>query len=237
MNSIKATAHRAGALYFVFMVTSIVGEYFFPRFMVPGDAGATARNITAALPAYRMSILTTFVTLVLFIFLVVSLYQLLKDAGRGEARLMVLLVSIGVAVAFANLLLRFAPLVLLSDADSLSGFTRSQLEALTLAFLKTHRAGAAIPLTFWGLWLFPFGLLVIRSRFFPGILGILLIIAGVGYLATGVTAIAWPEFRPVVARLMMPLYFGEVPIIFWLLIMGARAPRPVESATTSQPST
>ncbi len=226
MNSIKATAHRAGALYFVFMIVAIIGEYFFPAFMVPGDAAATARNITAALPAYRMSILTGFVTLILFIFLVESLYQLLKDAGRSQAIVMVLLVSIGVAVALANLVSKFAPLVLLSDADYLSVFTKPQLDALTLGVLGFHRSGAAIPMAFWGLWLFPFGLLVIKSRYFPRILGILLIIAGVAYLTSGVTAIAWPEYRSVVSRFMMPLYFGEVPIVFWLLIMGARVPQP-----------
>lgn len=226
MSSIKATAHRAGALYFVFMIAAIIGEYFFPAFMVPGDAAATTRNIAAALPAYRMSILTGFVTLILFIFLVESLYRLLEGADRGQAMLMVLLVSIGVAVALANLLLRFAPLVLVSDAGSLTGFTQPQRDALTLGVLRFHSKGAAIPMTFWGLWLFPFGLLVIKSRFLPRILGVLLMIAGIGYLTTGVTSIAWPEYRSTVSRLMMPLYFGEVPIVFWLLIMGARASQP-----------
>jgi len=225
VNSIKAIAHRAGALYFLFMIVAIIGEYFFPAFMVPGDPAATSHNITAALPAYRMSILSGFVTLILFILLVESLHKLLKDVDRSLALLMVLLVSIGVAVALANLLVKFAPLVLLSDAGDLSGFTKPQLDALTLGALRFHRSGAAVPMAFWGLWLFPFGVLIIKSRFFPRILGVLLIIAGVAYLATAVTTIAWPEHRSIVSRLMMPLYVGEVPIVFWLLIMGARVPQ------------
>ena len=233
MTPIKATAHQAGAWYFVFMILSIVGEYFFPRFTAPDDAAATARNIAAALPAYRMSMLTGFVTLLLFIFLVENLYRLLVGAGRGLAMLMVLLVSIGVAVSLANLLVKFVPQVLVADADALSAFTQAQRDALTLGVLRLHSRAAAVPLTFWGLWLFPFGLLVMRSRLFPRLLGVLLMVAGIGYVVSGVTAIGWPEYRSAVYRAMTPLYFGEVPIIFWLLIMGAREPRAAAQPQTS----
>ena len=225
MNPTKATAHRAGLLYFLFMMVAIFGEFFFPAFIVPGDAAATARKITAAEPTYRIGIMTGFVTLVIFIFLVVTLYKLLKDVDRNLAILMVLLVAIGVAVALANLLNKFAPLVLLSGADYLSVFTKPQLDALALGFLRVHSNGVTVSTAFWGLWLFPFGILVIRSGFFPRILGILLLVAGFAYLTSSVTSMALPDYREAVSRVMMPLYFGEVPIIFWLLIKGARAPQ------------
>jgi hypothetical protein len=226
MNSTKAAARRAGALYFLFSIVAIIGEFFFPAFLVPGDATATARNIAAAELTYRLGILTGFVTLVLFIFLVVSLYKLLEDVDRSHAMLMVLLVSIGVAVSLANLLNKFAPLILLSGADSLSAFTKPQLDALALGFLRFHSSGGAVSTAFWGLWLFPFGILVIKSGFFPRILGILLLVAGFAYLTSSVTSIVLPAYRHVVSRVMMPLYFGEVPIIFWLLIKGAKVPQP-----------
>jgi hypothetical protein len=226
MSSTRATGRGAGALYFLFAMVAIFGEFLLPTAVVPGDAAATARNIAAAEGTYRLGILTGFVTLVLFIFLVASLYNLLKDVDRTQALLMVLLVSVGVAVALANLLHKFAPLVLLSGADYLSVFTKPQLEALALGFLRLHSNGAAIANAFWGLWLFPFGILVINSRLFPRLLGLLLLIAGFAYLTTSVTTIAWPAYRQVVSQVMMPLYFGEVPIIFWLLIRGARAPQP-----------
>lgn len=221
MSSTNAIARRAGVLYFLFMIVAIVGEFVLPSVVVPGDAAATARNITTAELSYRIGILTGFVTLVLFIFLVATLYELFRDVDRSQALLMVLLVSIGVAVALANLLNKFAPLVLLSGADYLSVFTKPQLDALALGALRWHSGAATVAMAFWGLWLFPFGILVIKSGFLPRILGFLLMIAGVAYLTTSVTSIVLPEYRSVVSRLMMPLYFGEVPIIFWLLIKGA----------------
>ena len=71
-----------------------------------------------------------------------------------------------------------------------------------------------------------FGILVIKSRFFPRILGILLMVAGSAYVISSVTSITLPAHRQVVSRILMPLYFGEVPIILWLLIMGAKTPQP-----------
>jgi hypothetical protein len=226
MGSTKATARQAGVLYFLFMIVAIFGEFVFPTFMVPGDAAATARNITAAELTYRIGILTGFVTLIIFIFLVVILYKLLKDVDKSQAMLMVLLVSIGVAIALANLLNKFAPLVLLSGADYLSVFTKPQLDALALGFLRFHSNGASAATAFWGLWLFPFGILVIKSGFFPRVLGILLMVAGFAYLTSSVTSIVLPAYSHVVSRVMMPLYFGEVPIILWLLIKGAKEPQP-----------
>ena len=226
MSSIKTTARRAGALYFLFLMLGLVDMYGFSGFVVPGDATATARNITAAELTYRIGILTDFVTLVLFIVLVVSLYHLLKDVDRWHAMLMVLLVAVGVAIGLANLLNKIAPLILLSGADSWSVFTKAQLDALALGSLTLNTNGNTIDTAFWGLWLFPFGILVIRSGFFPRVLGILLMVAGFALLTSSVTAIVLPAYEGVVSRVTMPLSLGEFPIIFWLLIKGAREPQP-----------
>ena len=226
MNSITATARRAGALYFLFLIVGLVDMYGFARFLVPGDATATARNIMAAELTYRIGILTDLVTLLLFIFLVVSLYHLLKDVDRWHAMLMVLLVSAGVTIGLANLLNKLAPLIFLSGADYLSVFTKPQLDALALCFLSLNSNGNTVDTVFWGLWLFPFGILVIKSCFFPRILGILLMVAGFGLLTSSATSIVLPEYEHVVSQAMMPLGLGEFPIIFWLLIKGAKVAQP-----------
>ena len=231
MHSIKATARRAGALYFLFLIVGLVDMFGFTRFLVPGDATATARNIIAAEQTYRIGILTDFVTLLLFIFLVVSLYNLLKGVDKWHAMLMVLLVSVGVAIGLVNILNKIAPLILLSGAGYLSVFTKPQLDALALGFLNLNSNGNNIDTAFWGLWLFPFGILVIKSGFFPRVLGILLMVAGFALLTTSVTSIVLPAYEHVVSRVMTPLGLGEFPIIFWLLIKGAKVPQPQVRST------
>ena len=226
MGSVKATAHRAGLVYFVFMILGILGEFVLPGVVVPGDPAATVAKLTSGEAMYRLSILNSFATLVIFILLVAILYRLFREVDRGQAMAMVLLVCVGVAVALANMLARFAPLVILAGADYLSAFTKPQLDALILGILNFHARGGIVATGFWGLWLFPFGILVIRSGYFPRILGWMLLAAGVGYVVTSAVGIVLPDFRAVIFRAMMPLYFGEVPIILWLLIKGAREPQP-----------
>ena len=222
MNSIKATAHRAGALYFLFLIVGLVDMFGFSHFLVPGEATATARNIIADEPTYRIGILTDFVTLLIFIFLVVSLYDLFKGVDQWQAMLMVLLVAVGVTIGLANLFNKLAPLILLSGGNYLSVFTKPQLDALALGLLNLNSNGNTIAGAFWGLWLFPFGVLVIKSGFFPRVLGILLLVAGFAYLTSSVTSIVLPAYSDVVSKATMPLGFGEFPIIFWLLIEGAK---------------
>jgi hypothetical protein len=227
MNPIKAKAHRAGALYVVFAIAGFIDLFAFNGFLDPKDAAATARNILANEQLFRLGILTDFATLVLFIFLVVSLYNLFESVDTWHARLMVLLVSIGVTVGIANLFNKFAPLILLSGAGYFSVFAKPQLDALVQGFLSLNSIGNTVDTAFWGLWLFPFGILVIKSGWFPKVLGVLLLVAGFGYVVTTITSIVLPAYEEVVTKAMMPLGFGEFPIILWLLIRGAKVPERV----------
>jgi hypothetical protein len=129
-------------------------------------------------------------------------------------------------MALVNLVNGLAPLIVLSGADFLSVFTKPQLDALALGFLRLRSSGALVVTVFWGLWLFPFGILVIKSRFFPKVLGVLLMGAGFAYPTVCFTSIALPAHAHVVSQILMPLQFGELPIIFWLLIKGAKVQLP-----------
>jgi hypothetical protein len=148
--------------------------------------------------------------------------MLFKDVNRKNALLMVLFVSIGCAVSLAVLIFKFAPLTLLSGSAYLSGFTKEQIEAVNLILLNIHYMGGNIVTIFWGLWLFPFGYLVYKSGFIPRIYGMLLYIAGIAYLFGSGTAIVYPSLVSSLAPILIPMYFCELPIVFWLLIKGTK---------------
>jgi Domain of unknown function (DUF4386) len=226
MGSIKKTARLAGLLYVVMSMMMVFSYMYLPaKFLVPGDAAATARKITDATLLYRVGVLTDLAAQILFIFVVLTLYQLFKDVSRMLARLMMVLVCVGVAAEIVNLANHMAPLLFLSGADYLSVFTKPQLDALAMASLRSGNNLGQLLLAIWGLWLFPFGLLTIKSGFFPRVLGILLMFAGVAYVVSCVTSIVFPASLSVVSKVMMPLYFGELPIVIWLLVMGAKEPQ------------
>jgi Domain of unknown function (DUF4386) len=117
----------------------------------------------------------------------------------------------------------------LKGANFLSVFSRPQLDALALVFLRMHNYGFIVAQIFWGLWLLPFGVLVYRSGFIPRILGVWLIVNGFAYPAISFTALLMPQYRDLVSRVTLPLLFGEAAIMLWLIIVGVRQRRPSAS--------
>ena len=99
-----------------------------------------------------------------------------------------------------------------------------------MVFLRMHGQGILANEVFWGLWLFPFGLLVYRSRFLPRILGVWLMLNCFAYLATSVTGILWPQYQQRVSNWVFPVMFGELAIMLWLIFMGAKEQQPQASA-------
>ncbi len=223
--SIRATARWAGVFYLVLSATSIFGYLYVPgRFFVAGDAGATAAKILADLPLYRLALLSALIGQVFFLFTAVALYLLFRQVGRAAALGLLVLVCVGVAVQIGELVSRVGPLVLLGGDAYLDAFTKPQLAALAYAFIAIGaRLGDLITL-FWGLWLFPFGYLTIRSGFFPRFLGYLLYVSGFAYVVTSVVGVGFPAQTALATRLLTPLYFPELVMVLWLPIVGARVP-------------
>ena len=226
MSSLKREARIAGALYLVMAAIAVVSLGNVPSWvMTGGDAAATADRITAAPMLYRLGILSDLAAQILFVFLVLSLSRLLEGVNKRLAELMVALVLVQVPMAFANMLLSMAPLVLLSGDQYLTVFDQPQLDALATGCLNLRGHGVRAVMALWGLWLVPFGLLVFRSGFLPRILGVILVAGCAGYLAVSVISLLVPAWASAVFPLT-GLAVGEVLIILWLLIRGVRKETP-----------
>jgi hypothetical protein len=226
MNSIKKQARTAGLLYLLVLITAIPGLVYVPgALFVRGNATVTADHIRASESLLRVGITSELVHQIIFVFLVLALYRLFKTVNETHARQMVILGAlVSVPIVFLNVLNEIAALILVSGADFLTVFDKRQLDALAMLFVRLHGQGINVVSIFWGLWLFPLGMLVIRSGFLPQVLGVLLLIAGLGYLSSSFTTLLLPQYEDSVESLAGILEYGEMPIIFWLLIVGARVP-------------
>jgi len=224
MKSRQHTARRAGVLYLLLIVAAAFSlTYIQSAFVVSGDAAATARKIMSAPMLYRIGVVVDLAANLIFVFLAVTLYDLLKDVNQRRAMLMLALALVQVPMAFGIMLFQSAPLILLSGADYLSVFNQPQLEALAMGFLRLREQGVQAVMTLWGLWLLPFGLLVIRSGFIPRILGVLLIVTGLAYPAVSLTYLLFPAYGLLANQLMaLPFAAGVLPMMLWLLIKGAK---------------
>ena len=230
MRSTQQQARFAGFLYLLLALIAPVGLLYVPgELIVSGNAAATAENLRASEGLLRIGIASELTHQAIVIFLAVALYNLFKAVDETQARLLVILGAlVSVPIMFVNVLNEIAALVLVSGAEFLSVFEKAQLDALAYLFLRLHEQGITVASVFWGLWLFPFGILVIRCRFIPRVLGWLLLVAGSAYLAAAFALLIVPRFAPLVGKVAGPLEIAEVPIIFWLLIWGAK-PRPADA--------
>ena len=231
MNSTKKTARIAGLLYLVNGVTGFFSIIYVPsKLIVSGNAAATANNILASERLFRLGIVSELTCAAEFVFLLWVLYRLLGAVNKTHASLMVILGLVSIPIMFVNALNGIAALALLRGADFLSVFDQPQRQALAMQFLNLHGGGFVVAGIFWGLWLFPFGILVYRSRFLPRILGVLLIAACLGYLAQSFTSLLLPSYEDAVYRFAgIALTLGEPAIILWLLIRGAKD-QPLDAA-------
>jgi hypothetical protein len=231
--SSQPTARSVGWFYLLTMLPAPLNLVYLPsRFLVAGDAAATAQRITDAEMLYRLCALAGLWSSVMFIFVAFKLANLFQNVDRRQGRLLVALVLVSSSIGLVNLINELAPLVLLSGADYFAAFSKPQIDALVMGFLRLRGIGLGIDSVFWGLWLLPFGLLVMKSGFMPRWIGILLIIGCVGYLIQALTAILWPAYVHTVFTATIPLVGpGEISAIIWLIARGNRVPIPVESAT------
>lgn len=117
-------------------------------------------------------------------------------------------------------------LLLVRGADFLSVFNQPQREAMAMLFLKLGTQMTIVSEIFWGLWLFPLGLLTFRSGFLPRFLGVWLIINGAAYLAMSFVGIMVPQQMDFISKITFPLLFGEMAFMLWLVIRGTRRKQP-----------
>jgi len=225
MNSIKKQARVAGLLYFLASLPAPFGLIYVPtKLIVLNDATATANNIRTSESLLRLGIGCELLSSIMFILVVVALYRLFKPVNETHALVMMILILISIPISLLSVVNEVVALMVVSGADFLSVFDARQLDALAYILMRLHSRAILVAEIFWGLWLIPFGILVIQSRFIPRILGYLLFLAALGYLASSLTFLLLPAYGPVVDKFTSQLPLCELPIILWLLIWGARVP-------------
>jgi hypothetical protein len=124
---------------------------------------------------------------------------------------------------------QFAPILLLSGVGYLSAFEPAQLNALVMFFLSLYTYGVFIAGIFWGLWLFPLGYLVFKSGFIPKFIGVLLVIAGLGYIIDSLCKFLMPHYTITIASYT---FIGEFLLIIYLLIKGVKDQQPAATQAT-----
>lgn len=226
MNSIKITSPQmyakiGGLLYLVIIVIGFCAEFFFRgKIIVAGDSAATANNIMASPDQWRIGIALEYFCIICTLILAMIYYFLLKPVHK-ELNLLAAffrLVSITVqAVALLYLIEALFP----AKKELFGVFTTDQLYTITNFAVKSHSYGYSISLLLLGCCFLIHGYLIFKSGFLPKVLGILILIAGIGYITNGFTHILTPTLTkwtfPII---ILPVLVAETSLSIWLLVKG-----------------
>jgi len=221
----KKTARIAGLWYLVLAIGAGYSWMYITKTFVSESAVLTVQNIRATETQYIISILCSIAGQIGFVFLALALYRLFKNINQTQARLMLTLVIISVAVMFVNIIFQTSVLVLLNRTNYFVAFTPAQISELTTMLLHLNIIGVYVVDIFWGLWLLPLAYLTYQSNFFPKIIALVLVISGVGYIADSLSFLINQEVHLILRNyLSIPEALGEVVMLLWLLIKGVSMP-------------
>ncbi len=232
MHPTDKAARVAGAWYLSMGLTGPFSLIYVPsKLIVRGNAAETAGRVLAHETMFRLAILADLAGAVIFIGAALALYRLFRDVSRTRAAQMVTLAAVSAGIVFFNALNNIAALLLFRGGEFLNAFEKPQREALGMLFIRLHGQGNSINEMFWGLWLLPFGILVFQSRFMPRFIGVWLVINCWAYVALSVIALFAPQYSGMAFKIAQPALLGELAVMLWLLIKGAKvAPLPVPAA-------
>jgi hypothetical protein len=232
MTSLKRTARIAGLWYLGFTLGPFYLLYVPSHTVVHNDAAATAARVLAHETLYRWGMLAETMGAVVFIGLSLALYRLFEDVDRHRARQLVVLVLVSAALGLVAEVFNAAALLVFRGGDAFAALDNHTRNSIGMLLIRIHGQANSINQTFWGLWLLPFGSLVVQSRFLPRWLGYWLLLDGIAWVVLGITWFLAPDSTDALFRYFQPVFMAELVAMLWLLIMGAKEQPLVASVPT-----
>lgn len=223
-SSAEANIHArvAGVLLLLSLVAGAFGEMYVPsRLLVSGDAAATAHNIEAFGRLFRAGFASYLVEAVCDVALALIFYVLLKPVHKSLALLAAFFGLVSTTLFAVAELFYFAALPILDGAGALKALTVDQRSALAQLALELYGYGGGIFMVFYGIANIVRGYLILRSGYLPRLLGLLLVIAGLGFVAKNVALVLAPAHAS--DLLVLPMFLAMVALTVRLLVRGVDA--------------
>jgi len=217
IESPNKVARMTGVLYFLVILMGIANEVIIHNFIiVPGDITTTVKHITAYESVFRLGFVISLTRFAVFIFMVLALYKLLRPVNKDWSLVMVAFALVSISIGMVSLLFQYAAPLLLSSNGYSTLSTTDQWHAQVLFFINMQVLGDKASQIL-AVWLLPLGYLIYRSGFFPKILGVLMMIAGWGYVTDFLIFFLLPNLNWQLAGFA---FLAELPFPLWLLLKG-----------------
>jgi hypothetical protein len=234
-------ARIGGALYLLIIALGIFSQVFVrDKVIVAGDAVATAANLTSMEMLWRAGIATEVLMAIATVMLAMVYYYLLRPVHKEINLLAALLRMTSLTVqtgALVYLLLALHPLL---NPAFTKTFAPDQLAAFASMAIRAHSYGYSMALLLIGCTFLVHGWLIFKSGYLPKFLGVLIWVAGIGYISNGFAQILFSNVaRLVFMAIILPVFIGETTLSLWLLIKGVNIAKwnaSVEPAYRTEPN-
>lgn len=210
----------AGVFFLLTIVGGIIAQGFISERLIDfGDAAATANNILANRGLFQIGFTVYLIEMACQATTAALLYRLLRPVNGTVALLMLLFEFTGIVIKTFSRVFYISPLWVLDGSTAqgaMSAMTLTQLQSIALILLKVNDFGAATALAFFGFSTLLAGYLVFRSTYLPQWLGLLGMIASLGWLTFLYPPLGYSVF-------MFAALFGLLAAaakIFWLIVFG-----------------
>lgn len=219
MNQIQRAGLISGMGIFIMVLTVPVAEFvIFPKLIDYSNAETTFNNIQENRGLFTTGLFLHLITLICDVVVAWSLYIFLKPADKPLSMLTASFRVVFALVTLAALLNLVSVLNLTSNQEYLTAFD-TKIYAEVLLTLKNFQLQWGFAFSFFGSYLILLGILVYKADYIPKLFGILLIIAGAGYLVGTLKTFFFPSVN---LDYVMITFFGELVFMLWLLIKGWR---------------
>ncbi|MQA79144.1 MAG: DUF4386 family protein [Streptosporangiales bacterium] len=217
-------ARIAGLCYLVVIAGGLFVEGFVREpLIVAGDAAATIREIAAGEQLWRLGLAVHLLYLIAAALVGVILYGLLKPVQATLARAALVFTLVDVTIEAVSLLHLYVPLAMVEERGALGALGEGQRQALAYLEIGQFATGFGFALLFFAGFCTLTGVLIMRSRLMPRLIGVLMIAAGVCYFVNSLASILAPSVSNVLFPwILLPPFVGELSLALWLVVKGVR---------------
>lgn len=227
----RLLARLAGVFFLLTILGGVIAQGFISERLINfGDAAATANNILANKGLFQIGFTIYLIEMACQVTTAMLFYRLLRPVNRTLALLMLLFEFTGIVIKTFARVFYITPLFVLEGSAVFGGMDTGQLQSISLVLLKVNDYGAATALAFFGFSTMLMGYLIFRSTYLPRWLGVIGMIAGLGWLTFIYPPLGYRVF--IFAALIGLL--GAAAKIFWLIVFAVDEEkfRAVEAANT-----
>jgi hypothetical protein len=215
----NATARTTGVLYLLLAIAGGVGFLVVrPRLYVPHDATATAANVVAQASLARVGITLELAVVVFQALCAIGFLKLFREIDPVAAAATAAFGLVNATALLGSAACLWTALAVVGDPAFAPG---GDVPRTTQLLYELSGAAWRMGNVFFGLWLIPMGYAARRSGGARGVMGLILIVGGVGYVASAVAGV-WAAPTAIVDGLVIPATIGELWMIGYLLFAGWR---------------